>query len=149
MIDGVEADDVIGTLARQAAAARHACVVSTGDKDLTQLVNPCHPDQHHEQREAGRSRRDGQVRRAAGAIIDYLTLIGDTVDNVPGVEKVGPKTAVKWLTQYGTLDGVVAHAQEIGGVVGENLRRALRLAAAGEEAASPSIAMCRLPVITR
>src|SRR3546814_10549425 len=58
-------------------------------------------------------------------IVDYLTLIGDTVDNVPGVEKVGPKTAVKWLTQYGSLDDIVAHADEIKGVVGDNLRRAL------------------------
>ena len=66
-------------------------------------------------------------------IVDYLALIGDAVDNVPGVEKVGPKTAVKWLTQYGTLDNVVAHADEIGGAVGENLRQGAGLAAAGAQ----------------
>ena len=126
MIDGVEADDVIGTLARQAAAAGMRCVVSTGDKDLTQLVNPSvtliNTMSNERLDEAGVEAKFGVPPRL---MLDYLTLVGDSVDNVPGVEKVGPKTALKWLSQYGSLDGVIAHAQEIGGVVGENLRRAL------------------------
>ncbi len=126
MIDGVEADDVIGTLARQAAETGMRCVVSTGDKDLTQLVNPSvtliNTMTNERLDEAGVEAKFGVPPRL---MLDYLTLVGDSVDNVPGVEKVGPKTAVKWLSQYGSLDAVVAHAQEIGGVVGENLRRAL------------------------
>src|SRR5487761_2148373 len=126
MIAGVEADDVIGTLARQAAAAGMRCVVSTGDKDLTQLVNEnvtlVNTMNNERLDEAGVEAKFGVP---PNLMLDYLTLVGDSVDNVPGVEKVGPKTAVKWLSQYGSLDGVVAHAQEIGGVVGENLRRAL------------------------
>ena len=126
MIDGVEADDVIGTLARQAAEAGMRCVVSTGDKDLTQLVNASvtliNTMNNERLDEAGVEAKFGVPPRL---MLDYLTLVGDSVDNVPGVEKVGPKTALKWLSQYGSLDGVIAHAQEIGGVVGENLRRAL------------------------
>jgi DNA polymerase-1 len=126
MIEGVEADDVIGTLARQSAAAGMRCVVSTGDKDLTQLVNErvtlVNTMNNERLDEAGVEAKFGVPPKR---MLDYLTLVGDSVDNVPGVDKVGPKTAVKWLTQYGSLDGVVAHAQEIGGVVGENLRRAL------------------------
>ena len=126
MVDGVEADDVIGTLAVQAVTHGMHTVISTGDKDLAQLVN----DQVTLINTMSNETLDiaGVVAKfgvAPERIIDYLTLIGDTVDNVPGVEKVGPKTAVKWLTQYGTLDGVIAHADEIGGVVGDNLRRAL------------------------
>jgi DNA polymerase-1 len=126
MIDGVEADDVIGTLARQAAEAGMRCVVSTGDKDLTQLVNASvtliNTMTNERLDEAGVEAKFGVPPRL---MLDYLTLVGDSVDNVPGVEKVGPKTAIKWLSQYGSLDGVIAHALEIGGVVGENLRRAL------------------------
>ncbi|MEK7361491.1 MAG: DNA polymerase, partial [Pseudomonadota bacterium] len=126
MIDGVEADDVIGTLARQAAEAGMRCVVSTGDKDLAQLVSPSvtliNTMNNERLDEAGVETKFGVPPRL---MLDYLTLVGDAVDNVPGVEKVGPKTALKWLAQYGSLDGVIAHAQEIGGVVGENLRRAL------------------------
>jgi len=126
MVDGVEADDVIGTLARMAAESGMRCVVSTGDKDLAQLVNPSvtliNTMTNERLDEAGVEAKFGVPPRL---MLDYLTLVGDSVDNVPGVEKVGPKTAVKWLSQYGSLDGVVAHAQEIGGVVGENLRRAL------------------------
>ncbi|OGS91202.1 MAG: DNA polymerase I [Gallionellales bacterium GWA2_60_18] len=124
--EGVEADDVIGTLAQQTARDGVRCIVATGDKDLAQLV-----DEHV----TLVNTMNDEVLDVAGVsakfgveparIIDYLTLTGDAVDNVPGVEKVGPKTAVKWLTQYGTLDGVIAHAGEIGGVVGENLRKAL------------------------
>ncbi|MBI2307988.1 MAG: DNA polymerase I [Rhodocyclales bacterium] len=126
MEPGVEADDVIGTLARQAAAQGIEVVVSTGDKDLAQLV-----DRHvtlvntmseEVLDEAGVINKFGVPPER---IVDYLTLVGDTVDNVPGVAKCGPKTAVKWLTQYGTLDNLIAHAGEIGGVVGENLRQAL------------------------
>jgi DNA polymerase-1 len=126
MVDGVEADDVIGTLARQAAAQGIKVVVSTGDKDLAQLVGPhvqlVNTMSNETLDEAGVLAKFGVP---PGRIVDYLTLVGDTSDNVPGVEKVGPKTAVKWLTQYGSLDGVIAAAPDIGGVVGENLRRAL------------------------
>ncbi len=126
MIDGVEADDVIGTLATQAEALGVQTLISTGDKDITQLVNPMvrlvNTMSNESLDEKGVQEKFG-VKPAQ--IVDYLTLIGDSVDNVPGVEKVGPKTAVKWLSQYGTLDEVVAHASEITGAVGENLRKAL------------------------
>jgi DNA polymerase-1 len=126
MIDGVEADDVIGTLAQQATHAGARCIVSTGDKDLTQLVNSqvqlINTMSNEVLDEAGVLAKFGVPPER---IVDYLTLVGDTVDNVPGVTKCGPKTAVKWLTQYGTLDNLVAHADEVSGVVGENLRAAL------------------------
>ncbi|MBI2508605.1 MAG: DNA polymerase I, partial [Betaproteobacteria bacterium] len=125
-IEGVEADDVIGTLARQAGRAGMRVVISTGDKDITQLVNPrvtlVNTLSNETLDEAGVEKKFGV---GPERIIDYLTLVGDSVDNVPGVAKVGPKTAVKWLTQYGTLDNIVKHAPEIGGVVGENLRKSL------------------------
>ncbi|MBI4985095.1 MAG: DNA polymerase I [Rhodocyclales bacterium] len=126
MMDGVEADDVIGTLARMAAAQGIPTLISTGDKDLAQLVNPLvrlvNTMSNETLDEAGVLAKFGV---APERIVDYLTLMGDAVDNVPGVEKVGPKTAVKWLAQYGSLDGVVGHAAEIGGVVDENLRKHL------------------------
>ncbi|MBM3344506.1 MAG: DNA polymerase I, partial [Betaproteobacteria bacterium] len=126
IIEGVEADDVIGTLAREGERAGMQVVISTGDKDITQLVTPhiklVNTMTNETLDEAGVEQKFGVKPER---IIDYLTLIGDSVDNVPGVSKVGPKTAVKWLTQYGTLDNVVAHAGEIGGVVGENLRKAM------------------------
>lgn len=126
MIEGVEADDVIGTLAQEAQKNGMRTVISTGDKDIAQLVNPhvelVNTMSNEKLDEPGVLAKFGVP---AERIIDYLTLIGDTVDNVPGVEKVGPKTAVKWLTQYGSLENIVAHAQDIGGVVGDNLRRAL------------------------
>ncbi len=125
MLEGVEADDVIGTLAQQARDGVR-CVIATGDKDLAQLVN---------ERVTLINTMSNETLDIAGVnakfgvpperIVDYLTLTGDAVDNVPGVEKVGPKTAVKWLTEYGTLDNLMQHAGEIGGVVGENLRKAL------------------------
>ncbi len=125
-IEGVEADDVIGTLATRAAGRGEDCVISTGDKDLAQLVNRHVTLVNTMSNEvldvAGVSAKFGVPPER---IVDYLALVGDTVDNVPGVAKVGPKTAVKWLAQYGSLDGVVAHAGEIGGVVGENLRKHL------------------------
>ncbi len=126
MVDGVEADDVIGTLTHQASQQGVRCIISTGDKDLTQLVNEhvLWVNTMSEERlgEAGVEAKFGVKPER---IVDYLTLVGDTVDNVPGVSKVGPKTAVKWLTQYGTLDNLVAHAGEIKGVVGDNLRATL------------------------
>ncbi len=126
MVDGVEADDVIGTLARRARAAGVDVTISTGDKDLAQLVDAgvrCVNTMSRETFDpAGVEAKFGVPPHL---ILDYLTLIGDSVDNIPGVDKVGPKTAVKWLTQYGSLDNVVAHADEIGGVVGNNLRAKL------------------------
>ena len=126
MVAGVEADDVIGTLAKQAEALGVQTVISTGDKDITQLVNPMvrlvNTMSNESLDEKGVQEKFG-IKPTQ--VVDYLTLIGDSVDNVPGVDKVGPKTAVKWLSQYGTLDEVVAHAGEITGAVGENLRKAL------------------------
>ena len=123
MIDGVEADDVIATLSRQAANQGIKTVVSTGDKDLAQMVN----DRIHLINTMSNIYLDpAGVEEKFGVppekIIDYLALMGDTADNVPGVPKVGPKTAVKWLSLYGSLDEVIAHADEIKGKVGENLR---------------------------
>jgi DNA polymerase-1 len=126
MVDGVEADDVIGTLARQASRDGARCIIATGDKDLAQLV-----DEHvmlvntmnNETLDvAGVTAKFGVPPER---IVDYLTLTGDQVDNVPGVEKCGPKTAVKWLTQHGTLDNLMRNADTVGGVVGVNLRNAL------------------------
>ncbi|HHV7519106.1 TPA: DNA polymerase I [Burkholderia orbicola] len=126
MVEGVEADDVIGTLAREAERHGMNVIVSTGDKDLAQLVTERVTLVNTMTNET--LDRDGVLAKFGvppERIIDYLALIGDTVDNVPGVEKCGPKTAVKWLTQYDTLDGVIEHAADIKGVVGDNLRRAL------------------------
>ncbi|MBI4189889.1 MAG: DNA polymerase I, partial [Betaproteobacteria bacterium] len=126
IVEGVEADDVIGTLAREAQQHGVHTVVSTGDKDIAQLVNAqvtlVNTMSNETLDEAGVEKKFG-VRPER--MIDYLALIGDTVDNVPGVEKVGPKTAVKWLTQYQTLENLIRHAGDIGGVVGENLRKSL------------------------
>ena len=126
MIDGVEADDVIGTLAKHAETRGAKTVISTGDKDLTQLVTPhvtlINTMSNEMLDEAGVLAKFG-VEPAR--MVDYLSLVGDSVDNVPGVEKVGPKTALKWLGQYQTLANVIANANEVGGVVGENLRKAL------------------------
>ncbi|UTH75318.1 DNA polymerase I [Chromobacterium sp. IIBBL 290-4] len=126
VVPGVEADDVIGTLARTAAAAGMQVIISTGDKDMAQLVTPAvtlvNTMTNELLDEAGVKEKFGVP---PSLIIDYLTLIGDKVDNVPGVDKCGPKTAVKWLEQYGDLDAVVAQADSVGGKVGENLRAAL------------------------
>ena len=125
-VPGVEADDVIGTLAVMAAAQGIEVVVSSGDKDLAQLV-----DEHITIIDTmnGKRRDLAGVQAEFGVparlMLDYQTLVGDTVDNVPGVPKVGPKTAVKWLQEYGSLQGVVDNAAHIKGVVGENLRGAL------------------------
>jgi len=123
IVDGVEADDVIGTLARQATEEGQAVVISTGDKDMAQLVN-----QHVTliNTMTNQVLDIDHVKEKFGVtpeqIIDYLSLIGDTSDNVPGVAKCGPKTAVKWLEQYQTLDNLLGHADEIGGKIGESLR---------------------------
>ena len=126
VVPGIEADDVIGTLARRAAQAGHEVVISTGDKDLAQLV-----DEHVTLINTMSAEKldVAAVNAKFGVpperIVDYLTLMGDAVDNVPGVEKVGPKTAAKWIAEYGSLDGVIAAAASIKGVAGENLRKAL------------------------
>ena len=123
MESGVEADDVIGTLARQAAADGMHVVVSTGDKDLAQLVTAqvtlVNTMSNERLDVAGVEAKFGVL---PDRITDYLALVGDTADNIPGVQKVGPKTAAKWLQTYGDLDGVITHAAEVKGVAGENLR---------------------------
>ncbi|MGH8609421.1 MAG: DNA polymerase I [Gammaproteobacteria bacterium] len=126
IIEGVEADDVIGTLATKASREQLQSVISTGDKDLAQLVN---------ERVCLVNTMDDTLLDHAAVqnkfgvtpeqIVDYLTLIGDTVDNIPGVPMVGPKTAAKWIKQYGTLDAIVENAHEIKGKVGGNLRASL------------------------
>ncbi len=123
-IDGVEADDVIATLAEQAKARGWRTVISTGDKDLTQLVDErtlwINTMTNEKLDVAGVTAKFGVP---PGRIVDYLALIGDQIDNIPGVDKVGPKTACKWITQYGSLEGVIARADEIPGLAGENLRK--------------------------
>ena len=125
-VAGVEADDVIGTLAVQAADAGIRVVISTGDKDLAQLVN-ARVSLINTMNDTVLDENGVQAKFGVGPqlIVDYLTLVGDSVDNVPGVPKVGPKTAVKWLNEYGSLDGVLARAEDIKGKVGENLRASL------------------------
>ena len=127
-VDRVEADDVIGTLACRAAAAGQTVLISTGDKDMAQLVN---------EHITLINTMSGTVLDRAGVkakfdvfpeqIIDYLALVGDSSDNIPGIDKVGPKTAAKWLNAYGTIDGLLEHAAEITGKVGENLRAGLTM----------------------
>lgn len=126
-IDGVEADDVIGTLALRAAAQGIDVTISTGDKDFAQLVRPGVVLVNT----MSGSRMDSDEAVFAkfgvnpGQVVDLLSLMGDSVDNIPGVEKCGPKTAAKWLGEYGTLDGVIEHAAQIKGKIGDNLRAAL------------------------
>jgi len=123
---GVEADDVIGTLARQATEQGLDVVISTGDKDMAQLVSPhvtCINTMTGSRLDLAGVKQKFDVE--AGQIVDYLALVGDSADNIPGVPKVGPKTAAKWLGQYGTLDALVAHAGDIEGKVGESLREHL------------------------
>lgn len=126
VVPGVEADDVIGTLAHQATAAKQDTVVSTSDKDMAQLVTE-HVTLVNTMTDTSMD-RDGVVEKFGvppELIIDYLALMGDSVDNIPGVPKVGPKTAAKWLNQYGSLDDIIAQADAIKGKVGENLRNSL------------------------
>jgi len=125
-ITGVEADDVIGTLACRAAREGRTVLISTGDKDMAQLVD---------ERITLVNTMSNTTMDRAGVkakfdvypeqIVDYLALVGDSVDNIPGIDKVGPKTAAKWLAEYGTLDQLIAHAAEVPGKAGENLRAGL------------------------
>jgi DNA polymerase-1 len=130
-VPGVEADDVLATLARRAEGMDFRVVIASGDKDLAQLVDERVTLIDTMSRDGGPPRRldrAGVVARFGvppERIVDFLTLVGDTVDNVKGVEKVGPKTAARWLQQYGSLDALVAASGEVGGVVGEKLREAL------------------------
>ncbi len=133
-VPGVEADDVIGTLAHYADQKGIETIISSGDKDLSQLVN----ENIWVMDTMGAKKRDiAGVTQEFGVppslMLDYQTLVGDTVDNVPGVEKVGPKTAVKWLLEYGNLENVIKAAPNIKGVVGENLRKALDWLPVGRE----------------
>ena len=125
-IKGVEADDVIGTLAKEASEAGLNTVISTGDKDMTQLVNKhirvVNTMSNELLDEKGVEDKFGVKPKL---IVDYLALVGDSSDNVPGVEKVGPKTAVKWLIEYGSLDEIIKNAEKISGKVGENLRNGM------------------------
>jgi DNA polymerase I len=125
-VEGVEADDVIGTLASRAASAGHSVLISTGDKDMAQLVS--------ESITLVNTMSNTVLDRAGvkakfdvfpEQIIDYLALVGDSSDNIPGIDKVGPKTAAKFLNQYGTLDSLIEHVAEVSGKVGENLRAGL------------------------
>ena len=126
MVSGVEADDVIGTLACQATQAGWETIISTGDKDLAQLVNPSvtliNTMTNEKLDIEGVKEKFGVPPEL---IVDYLSIIGDTVDNVPGVPKAGPKTANKWLAEFGNLDNLMANADHVKGVVGENLRATL------------------------
>ena len=126
MVEGVEADDVIGTYAAQATASQKHTVISTGDKDMAQLVTPfvtlVNTMTETTMDAAGVVEKFGVNPEQ---IVDYLALMGDTVDNIPGVQKVGPKTAAKWLNEYGSLDELIAKAEEVKGKVGENLRDSL------------------------
>ena len=146
MVDGVEADDVIGTLATNAAVDGLETLISTGDKDLTQLVSPLvrwyNTMSNELLDEAGVEAKFGVP---PGKIVDYLALVGDTVDGVPGVAKCGPKTALKWLAQYGSLDEIVAHADEIGGVVGQNLRDHLAFLPLGKKLVTVACDLSNLP----
>jgi DNA polymerase-1 len=126
IVPDVEADDVIGTLAAQATAAKRDTVVSTGDKDMAQLVTD-HVTLVNTMTETTMD-RDGVVEKfgvTPEQIVDYLALMGDSVDNIPGVPKVGPKTAAKWLNEHNSLDTIIAKAEEFKGKIGENLRGAL------------------------
>jgi DNA polymerase-1 len=149
IVDGVEADDVIGTLAKAARREGIDTLISTSDKDLAQLVEPgitCVNTMSNETLDA-----DGVVAKFGvrpDQVLDLLALTGDAVDNVPGVPKVGPKTAAKWLAEYGTLDGVVANAAKIGGVVGDNLRATLDWLPQGRRLLTVKTD-CALPVAPR
>src|SRR5687767_13330772 len=124
IVDGVEADDVIATLAEEAKRDGWRIVISTGDKDFAQLVEPRVTLVNTMSNELldieGVKRKFGVPPEK---FLDYLTLIGDQIDNIPGVDKVGPKTAAKWIEKYGSLEGVLEHAGEITGLAGENLRQ--------------------------
>ena len=125
-VEGVEADDVIGTYAAQATALQRETVISTGDKDMAQLVTP-YVTLVNTMTETTTDAEGVRAKFGVGPelIVDYLALMGDTVDNIPGVPKVGPKTAAKWLNEYGSLDALMSRSDEVKGRVGENLRDSL------------------------
>ncbi|HAH79651.1 MAG TPA: DNA polymerase I, partial [Gammaproteobacteria bacterium] len=125
-VEGVEADDVIGTYATMVTVQQRETVISTGDKDMAQLVTD-HVSLVNTMTETHMDRQ-GVIEKfgvAPEQIVDYLALMGDSVDNIPGVPKVGPKTAAKWLSEYGSLDELMQRAEEIKGKIGENLRASL------------------------
>ena len=138
-IGGVEADDVIGTLACRAAEAGQQVLISTGDKDMAQLVNE-HITLINTMSNTVLDRAGVKAKFDVfpEQIIDYLALVGDSSDNIPGIDKVGPKTAAKWLNKYGTLDALLAHAAEVEGKVGENLRAGLATLALSRQLATIS-----------
>ena len=125
-VGGVEADDVIGTYAAQATALQRETLISTGDKDMAQLVTP-YVTLVNTMTETAMDAEGVRAKFGVGPelIVDYLALMGDTVDNIPGVPKVGPKTAAKWLNEYGSLDALMSRSDEVKGKVGENLRHSL------------------------
>src|ERR1017187_7102581 len=136
-VPGVEADDVIGTLAIQGAESGYNVLISTGDKDMAQLVGPgVELVNTMSNTRLDRIGVKAKFDVFPEQIIDYLALVGDSSDNIPGVDKVGPKTAAKWLNQYGSLDALLAHAAEIPGKVGENLRSGLSTLALSRALAS-------------
>jgi DNA polymerase-1 len=137
MVEGVEADDVIGTLARQAAEQGMETLISTGDKDMAQLVD-AHVSLVNTMSESFTDRAGVEEKFGVRPeqIVDYLALVGDTSDNIPGVPKCGPKTAAKWLQAYGDLDNLMAHADEIQGKIGENLRASLEFLPLARELAT-------------
>jgi DNA polymerase-1 len=143
-VQGVEADDVIGTLAIQARAAGMDCLIVTGDKDMAQLV-----DEHillldtMKDRTLGREAVIEKFGVPPECIVDYLALMGDASDNIPGVPKVGPKTAAKWLQEYGSLDALVAKADQVSGKIGENLRANLHILPLSRELAT---IQCDIPL---
>jgi len=125
-VDGVEADDVIGTLALEADKKGIKTLIATGDKDMAQLVTEnIHLIDTMKDLRMGPAEVKEKFGIQPDRFIDYLTLAGDTSDNIPGVEKVGPKTAIKWINEYGSLDGVIQNADQIKGKIGENLNTAL------------------------
>ena len=146
MVEGVEADDVIGTLAKRAKREGIDTLISTSDKDMAQLVEPgitCVNTMSNEKLDV-----EGVVAKfgvRADQFLDLLALTGDAIDNIPGVPKVGPKTAAKWLNEYGTLDAIIANAARIGGVVGENLRSSLAWLPEGRKLLTIKVD-CDLPV---
>ncbi|MBN2865331.1 MAG: DNA polymerase I [Thiotrichales bacterium] len=146
VIEGVEADDVIGTLAQQATEAKHDTLISTGDKDMAQLVNE-HVTLINTMNDSLSTPET--VLEKFGVrpdqIIDYLALMGDTADNIPGIPKCGPKTAVKWLQAHGNIDRLVENSSMIGGKIGENLRDNLEQLALSRELTTIKLD-CELPI---
>ncbi|HHS99332.1 MAG TPA: DNA polymerase I [Thiomicrospira sp.] len=146
VIDGVEADDVMGTFAHQATEAQHDTLISTGDKDLAQLVNE-HVTLINTMNDT-LSTPESVVEKFGvrpDQIIDYLALVGDSADNIPGIPKCGPKTAVKWLTSFGSIENLIENAPMIGGKIGENLRNNLDQLALSKELTTIKLD-CDLPV---